>query len=78
MPQTNPKPGTAPGLPVDHITRELADLRDQITLLTLIFDQPHAGQKIEDECAARAIMNRLVDMAIQTDALRAHVQELAA
>ena len=78
MPQCNPAPGNEPGLPVDHITRELADLRDQMLLLMLIFDQPHAGQKIEEECAARVIALRLADMLTQADALRAHIHERAA
>ena len=81
MPQTNPAPGNGPGLisicPVNPIASKLADLRDQLLLLTLIFDQPHAGQKIEDECAARAIHMRLVDMLIQIDTLRATVEATA-
>jgi hypothetical protein len=46
-------------------------VRDELVILSLIFGQENAGQRIEDECAARAIHSRLGDLIIQTDTLRA-------
>lgn len=67
-----------PGLPVQSICNEMSDLRDQMLLLSMIFNQQDAGQAIQDECAARAIQNRLVDMMIQIDTARSNLEELAA
>ena len=78
MTDNTPTPGHAPGLPVQSICNDLSDLRDQLLLLSLIFNQQDAGQVIQDECAQRAIQNRLVDMMIQTDTLRSNIQELTA
>lgn len=75
MPQDNPTPGNTPGLPLQSICNDLSDLRDQLLLLTLIFNQKDAGQIIQDEHAARAIHNRLVDMLIQMDTARAYLQD---
>ncbi|MCC5966498.1 MAG: hypothetical protein JJU24_10190 [Natronohydrobacter sp.] len=69
---------SAPDLPVQRICNELSDLRDQLLLLSMAFNQQDEGQKIQPESVARAIQKQLVDMMIQTDTLRSNIQEIEA